>query len=77
MFELIGKYKKVIKPLESVQRRAMKVMKFEGKQYEEWMRSLNLFSPERRRLRQDFIEVYKFLMKGKGGPGTALLGGQQ
>ncbi|KAF4804823.1 hypothetical protein TURU_004791 [Turdus rufiventris] len=44
----------------------------EGKLCEEWLRSLGLFSPEKRTLRTELIVICKFLMKGRGGAGTDL-----
>lgn len=42
----------------------------EGKSYEEWLRSLSLFSLEKRKLREDLITVYNLLARGRGGADT-------
>ncbi|TRZ26630.1 hypothetical protein HGM15179_000401 [Zosterops borbonicus] len=70
-------YKKNIKLLESVQRRATCMMKgFEGKPFEEWLRSFGLFNLEKRRLKGDLIAVHNILMGVRGQADINLSGDQ-
>lgn len=60
------------KVLESVQRRAMKMMNgLEGKLCKEWLRSLDFLSLEKS-LRGGLIVVYSFLRRGSEEAGTDL-----
>jgi len=49
------------------------VKSLKGKTYKEQLRSLGLFSLEKRRLRAEPISVYTFLKRGSGGGGADLL----
>ncbi|RMC07182.1 hypothetical protein DUI87_16638 [Hirundo rustica rustica] len=48
----------------------VKVLEYEL--YEEWLRSLGLFSLEKRRHTGELIIMYNFLMRGRGGAGIDL-----
>ncbi|KAK4832125.1 LOW QUALITY PROTEIN: hypothetical protein QYF61_020802 [Mycteria americana] len=66
-------YKRDMDILKRAQRRAMKMMKrLKHLSYEERLRELGLFSLERRRLREELPNVYKYLKGGRKEDGARL-----
>jgi len=66
-------FQKYAEVLESIQRRATKLVKWlEGRSYEEQLRTSGLSSLEKSRLRGDLTAFCSFLRRGRGEGGTDL-----
>ncbi|KAJ7399102.1 hypothetical protein BTVI_118151 [Pitangus sulphuratus] len=68
-------FKKDFEVLKHTQKRAMELLKGPDRNsYEEQLRDLGLFSPEKKRLREDLITLYNYLERGwsEGAAGKTL-----